>query len=118
MEIQIFAGIAINGHDYYERYRSKSIKAFLKRISYEYEFEYGARAIAFKVVDGEIMEVYFKEFKQTRSPWHKLAFTKDWKLSIICQRFFLVLTAGIWYNKDVVESRYLEVGSEEKNVFN
>ena len=89
MEIQIFAGIAINGHDYYEHYRGKSIKAFLKRISYEYEFEYGARAIAFKVVDGEIMEVYFKEFKQTRSPWHKLAFTKDWNCGIICQRFFL-----------------------------
>lgn len=77
MEIQIVAWIEINGHDYFENYRGKSIKAFLRRISYEYEFEYGARAIVFKVVDGMTKELYFKEFKQTRSPWKKLAFTKD-----------------------------------------
>lgn len=71
-EIQIFAGIDIAGHDYYERYRGKSIKAFLQRLSYEYEFEYGARAIVFKLVDNVLTEVYCKTFKKERTTWYKV----------------------------------------------
>lgn len=76
-EIQIFAGIDIAGHDYYEHYRGKSIKAFLQRLSYEYEFEYGAKAIVFKLVDDVLTEVYCKTFKKERTTWYKVIDTSE-----------------------------------------
>jgi hypothetical protein len=73
IDVKIFAGIEIAGRDYYEHYRGVSIKAFLQRLSYEYEFEYGAKMIAFKVVNNVVTEVYTKQIKcNERTKWHKL----------------------------------------------
>ena len=44
---------------------------------------------------------------------------KGLKIGYYMSAVTLVITADIWYNKDVVENRYLEkIGVDLKNVFN